>query len=691
MLGTGVVDEQTTTPAETADVPDITSTALSSIGVGITANTFIQLPSTEPNSTTKTNAQTLVKITKDPGCGITKGCYHDCDPSAACNFLISWVNKGANVEFTIRTQTPQATEFWTSIGFSSDKTMGNTSVTECTVDSNGTVAVYQSYNFPSRKHNERLQQPTYGISSVSGSVNGEIVTCSFSRQTALTNRRRRDISVDGEHYFDLNTDWYIFHATGLLNPDGSKRHHSFKVVSPALVDFQSMNDLNQARDNVVPTNSTSSSGIPSDPECGVSKGCYHDCTSGATCTYMITWVDQPDNVDFTVTSSSARDHSSWIAIGFSSDLKMGDDGVVECTADMNGTVNVLQSYNLADPKHNQRFQTPSYGLSDITGSVVDGVIHCGFSRLKTFPTPGVRSRRAIDVLPKYYVDLTKDWYILFADGHLNNDGTKQRHSLVKLPVISPKMADFQSFEDLTGRARSPLVKTHASLMVVGWVFFACLGIIMARYFKNAWSTKTLLGQKVWFQLHRLCMVMTFLCTAMGFTLIFVEVGEYSTIGGSCFQKSHPVLGIIVMTLTVINPTMAVFRPHPGEPRRKYFNVAHMLVGISAHILAGITLAAGTTLARASVPAYTQWVVWGLCGYQVLVEIVLGSMSYYSRNLTTADRAYEMKPSAENGGTKTTEEKQTNDEDMSAGKVILGFHILILTVFAVVLLVTINTN
>ena len=79
--------------------------------------------------------------------------------------------------------------------------------------------------------------------------------------------------------------------------------------------------------------------------------------------------------------------------------------------------------------------------------------------------------------------------------------------------------------------------------------------------------------------------------------------------------AHPITGIFVLVLAVIQPIMAVFRPHPGEEkyvwrvffsffslmypqcscslllvllffRRYIFNWAHRGVGLSALILAG---------------------------------------------------------------------------------------------------------
>ena len=59
--------------------------------------------------------------------------------------------------------------------------------------------------------------------------------------------------------------------------------------------------------------------------------------------------------------------------------------------------------------------------------------------------------------------------------------------------------------------------------------------------------------------------------------------------------AHPILGIIVTALVLINPTMALFRPHPGTAHRPIFNWAHFLVGTVARILGVVTIFFGKFL------------------------------------------------------------------------------------------------
>ena len=41
------------------------------------------------------------------------------------------------------------------------------------------------------------------------------------------------------------------------------------------------------------------------------------------------------------------------------------------------------------------------------------------------------------------------------------------------------------------------------IMVLAWMIFSSVGMTIARYFKSEWSDKTILGQKIWFQVYLL--------------------------------------------------------------------------------------------------------------------------------------------------------------------------------------------
>jgi len=56
------------------------------------------------------------------------------------------------------------------------------------------------------------------------------------------------------------------------------------------------------------------------------------------------------------------------------------------------------------------------------------------------------------------------------------------------------------------------------IMIFAWVMFTGVGILAARYYKNAWADKTFLGLKIWFQVPTL----TYLCIFVILDEIFLR-------------------------------------------------------------------------------------------------------------------------------------------------------------------------
>lgn len=81
-----------------------------------------------------------------------------------------------------------------------------------------------------------------------------------------------------------------------------------------------------------------------DHRCGDTRGCFVNC-EGNDCQYVVSWHYRPEYVDFSITRKVTGGGSKWLAIGFSSDPKMGDDDVLHCLSDSAGHVTVARSYN----------------------------------------------------------------------------------------------------------------------------------------------------------------------------------------------------------------------------------------------------------------------------------------------------------------------------------------------------------
>ncbi|KAL4236048.1 DOMON domain-containing protein frrs1L [Mactra antiquata] len=345
-------------------------------------------------------------------------------------------------------------------------------------------------------------------------------------------------------------------------------------------------------------------------ECGVTRGCYSECE--ADCRFVVTWKDNGAAVDFSLALKLDRKdlQAQWIALGLSNDQEMGDDSVTECVVNDNA-VEVGKSYNQDKLNVPLTEVDSTYGLTNIQGNIVNGVLRCSFTQSKS-------------LINNQVFNVNNDYYLLVADGRATR-GVKFQHSVAsgELPRISPKKANFQSTDVLSGTAKAWLVKTHASLMIFAWIFCASIGIVLARHYKPMWPNDQLFNERPWFTLHRGLMLLAFVLCIAGVVVIFVDVKGWSELpGASNWQKAHPIIGIIVAVLTIINPIMAACRPHPDARRRTIFNWCHWGVGTCAQIVSGIVMILGVTIARASVPFYCIWILIAWIVYQMVIEFML---------------------------------------------------------------------
>lgn len=277
--------------------------------------------------------------------------------------------------------------------------------------------------------------------------------------------------------------------------------------------------------------------------------------------------------DFSLNSGATN---MYIALGLSSDRKMGSDSVMECLRYPNGSIRAQTSYN--DGTTN--ILVPSDAITLMSTSFENGVMKCSFIR-----------RNIINNSKIYNLDGT-EWYFLVAIGTVNTKKPAQKdiHSTSFSSQIKIDLSKNEGLRNIEEDSkRGTLISVHGCLMIFAWVFFASVGMFSARYSKSI-SIK-LRGLAIWFQLHRISMAFTLLLTITGFILIFAAKGEYSNSYGLPYD-AHPILGIIVTFLTLVNPIMAFFRPNKDSPKRPWFNWAHRCVGGIAFILADATIFIG---------------------------------------------------------------------------------------------------
>lgn len=457
---------------------------------------------------------------------------------------------------------------------------------------------------------------------------------------------------DKEHYWtDIKSD-VLRDATLATTPDN--------VIPKTALD-SSCPGSNSSSGTSTPTPTTSSpvavNKISRDVECGRSKGCFSDCANDG-CSYQISWQANGENATY-VLKANVRMSPGWMALGFSADSTMGEDSVMGCAFSDPTKIELVIGTNEGHTAP-VRFTDNAIVLAE--SKYENGTLTCTIQR----PKAGLGPR----------FDVNKFWTLLFVRGRADINIASGK------PVILYHENDFSiSSQQVTADSLvdismvyldNKMVKAHGSLMVGAWIFLASIGIVLARYFKPVWTT-TMCSQKIWFQIHRICMILVFCATAAAFIIIFVDEKEWSDIDvpGKQFLVGHPIMGVIVMALTVINPIMALFRPHPGASKRFIFNWAHWFVGTAAHILGVITIFFGVQLPKAEVPYYTVYILAAYVAWQIFVELLLEFISCIGRK-SDRKEVYEL-TSAGNPKIDTSDE---SDWTAVVKQIILVFHVII---------------
>jgi len=196
-----------------------------------------------------------------------------------------------------------------------------------------------------------------------------------------------------------------------------------------------------------------------------------------------------------------------------------------------------------------------------------------------------------------------------------------------------------------------------------------------------------MGKDLWFVFHRLLMSLTVLLTIAAVILILVEVQVAPLALESLKLNPHPVIGLICVILTIIQPIMAAFRPHPGTSNRAMFNWAHWLVGNSAHIFAIVALFLAGTLAKTNLSSTTWW-SWLLMAYIIfhfLAHVIL-SLVMAKEERSTA--VHDTSMSSMNGKHMEMEQDYLHETGSGARKLILVTYLLVAWAVAIALIIAV---
>ena len=239
------------------------------------------------------------------------------------------------------------------------------------------------------------------------------------------------------------------------------------------------------------------------------------------------------------------------------DNMMGDDLVMYCYDISNKNKNDIgMSWNFAGPPEYTTtiLDEPHEGFDNQSFAQIDGILSCTFTMFRKFNAtpPGEDSPVPFDLLNPYY--------LLVAKGPLMTalPDTKKILGHHTTKGGSSKPVDFTDYNPIGHDERKQkYFKAHGCLMVMSWMFFACIGSLTARYGKIETDAK-ILGKDLWFRVHQLCMLFAWLLSIPAVLMLFIGLGFNPLLRKSEFiEFPHGLIGLLAVIFTFFQPSLAI--------------------------------------------------------------------------------------------------------------------------------------
>ncbi|XP_063768738.1 putative ferric-chelate reductase 1 isoform X1 [Eleginops maclovinus] len=332
-------------------------------------------------------------------------------------------------------------------------------------------------------------------------------------------------------------------------------------------------------------------------DCGVTKVCFSqpsncDPTASADCYFMSAMMLSYTDAAFHYEMTGLSD--GYISFGFSDDQIMGNDDIYICGIGRNGLLQLQHAFSTG---RSAPQDLPLGNVSDVRVSVQDGVISCSFTSINTFASLRTSG-------------FNKTYHLMFAHGPTSN-GQIQFHTGT---FISTDKVDI-SRPQLVRKAGWPyIIKAHGALMLIAWMTTGSSGMMVARYLKGLSKRQKPCGKDVWFLVHIALMSVTVAATVFAGILSFSYVKAWS--GGA-----HPVLGCLVIILSVIQPILALLRCGPEHPWRFLFNWSHAFNGVAIKALAVAATFTGLKIIDSTLDQWLIKVMGGAVGWEAFIYIL----------------------------------------------------------------------
>ena len=290
--------------------------------------------------------------------------------------------------------------------------------------------------------------------------------------------------------------------------------------------------------------------------CQETKGCFgfpENCVESTDCQVLVTYskVSGEDQFNFEISHiyGASTGQGQYAALAFSDDAYMGQDLVFGCV----GGQSLFVGWNEG--------KSPTTALSTILAKSMTFITNnsiniCKF-RLEAelyFPVGATNQQKRVDLSGGGN-------HLLLAIGV----GTPYRlryHHESRAASMFPVM--FDSFS-VVGSSDDTLLRAHAVLMTLTWLFFVPVAAMMPRYFKGRWDQQAC-GDPAWqgwFVVHTLMVLSGVLLSGLAVALAAVKVGAHPFLS----HNPHAFMGTIALVFMFAQLPMAALRPHPGHPNR----------------------------------------------------------------------------------------------------------------------------
>ncbi|XP_075871564.1 putative ferric-chelate reductase 1 [Nelusetta ayraudi] len=423
---------------------------------------------------------------------------------------------------------------------------------------------------------------TVGTFTLTSPGNTQLLTCHKHQDSAVSHRsdaKKTEVAVVWNAPVDA-PDYVQFFVSVVAEFN----QYWVKLPGP-VISQRGAPPLTTQSHTTPPVQTTTPSILPgpfSSQGCGHSKSCVLDppgCNpqTDPRCFFLSMATEGPDKTSVVFELSGPAE--GYVSFALSWDTWMGNDDVYLCLKD--GDRVSVSAASVSGRTHPEN-QTQS-ALASVSWRLADGAMQCRFSR-----------RVKVSHQEPGRFDLDQDYFLFLASGQAQH-GKISRHG--RQPFISSQKKLITGSPEVLLGSRSPIImKMHGVLMLIAWMLTGSVGTFIASFYKPEWPDKTLLGQKIWFQVHRGLMTLTVALTVAAFCLPF-----FYRRGWSKRADVHPYLGCCVLVLSLTQPIMAAFRPSPDSSRRFIFNWAHWGVGYSTEIMAVAAMFVGMKQASLLLP------------------------------------------------------------------------------------------